>query len=275
MVYKKYDVFKAEWEGQEPPLKPVNAYEITVDNSVWDAFSELPIARTNAINFLHDKTYLVDETGNVTGHVAYSPLQIENSMSAKNSAMSTSSLTDDCVATPVSDDDMTAHDYVNNSQNRRELFNKLKTNISTGDQLGYVALYAIKYSDFVRVLENSQDGFLSTVGSVLGYLNVNNFSLATVDGGRMNGYLDFDQQTFQITSAFDGDCNDIPLDTGGLSGEYNFSYRGGAERMGDLLDSYGSTNDYEWNPRCANYQTACTGTSGVSMVCHTICTQWE
>ncbi|WP_283710678.1 hypothetical protein [Pseudoalteromonas prydzensis] len=273
LVYRKYDIYKPEWNGSEPPKKISNAYEVPIDLDVNAAFIELATVRANALNSLYNKTYTVDSLGDISDWEAYRQLSVVNLKIYQPSTQSTSS--NNCTATPVSDSAKTAHDYINNSSNRRELFNKLQTNIVTSDPAGFIALFIVKHTAFINVMEQSSIGIVSTVGSTLGVLNPNNFSLATVDGGRMKGYMDFDNDTFRITSAYDGDCNDIPLEQTEAVGRYRFSYRGGAERMGNLFDSWGGKNNYDWSPSCGAYQSVCTGISGTELTCYTICTQYQ
>jgi len=277
LVYRKFEVYKAQSSGGEPPRKQLNAYAVPIDTAVNQKFLELAPLRANAMNFLFDKTFVLDSSGSIDSYKSFSPLSSERSFAVQYStqAQTTSSVT--CEAAEVDESAMTAHDYVNNSLNRRDLFNKLKTGISEEDPTNSVLLFTSKYSEFTTVMENSSNGIISTIGSVLGILNPNSFSLSTVDGGRLNGVMDFDQETFEITSAWDGDCNQIPLDINQASGIYEFSSGSGADRMNRLLRSFGAEGGVgqEWSPRCGAWQTVCTGVNGADFICDTICTIYD
>lgn len=147
--------------------------------------------------------------------------------------------------------------------------------LNNSDPNGYIGEFALRGTQFINEMKASGNGFVSTVGSVLNVLNPNNLEMLAADGGKLKGYLDFDNETFVITSATDGDCNDIPSDRSEVSGEYTFTTLSGHESMAYILRMLGGEFEQESYPNCINFQTRCTGVSGGDLACYTFCIQWN
>ncbi len=176
-----------------------------------------------------------------------------------------------CQATPVSSGDLTAHDYVSSSQNRRVLFNKLKSAFDN-ETGGKVAIALLKYGSLITKLEGHSNKMVSMVGSTLGLLDVSQIKMNTADGGFIKGYMNFKSESFDIAVATDGDCNDIPTSAGNAESMYSTSTGGGADKMIDLLLSYGGRRNV---PVCQKETKVCTGISGQTLSCYSICFQWR
>ncbi|PAJ75615.1 hypothetical protein CJF42_04675 [Pseudoalteromonas sp. NBT06-2] len=253
LIYKKYRLNKVYIEDLVPT---VEAVEVTPDSSIRSSFISLVEAKKQAINYLNFKVFNEDD------------------LSMSNTSMgfdSTSSTSTECKAKSVSSDSKTAHSYIKSSALRRDLFNRFVTNISSSDPYDYVGVYALKSTQFIGVMANSSNGVVSMVGSVLNVLNPNDLGFNTVDGGRMGGYLDFKNNTFVMTSAYDGDCNDLPLNDKDVNGEYSFTTNSGAESMSGLLQMYGGSFNFGPVAMCVKYVATCTGIRGQNFVCTSTC----
>ncbi len=256
LVYKKYRLNKVFIEDL---VSSVEAIELTPDTSIKQSFIELAEAKKNAVQYLRSKVFNEDD------------LSLSNDQN--RSYTTTNSSTTDCKAKNVSSNSKTAHSYIKSSALRRDLFNRFVTNVTTSYPYGEIGIYALKSTQFIGVMTNSSNGIVSMIGSVLNILNPNDLGFNTVDGGRMSGYLDFKNNTFMMTSAYDGDCNDLPLNDKGINGDYTFTTDKSAELMADLLKMHGGSFNFRPINLCIKYAATCTGIHGQKFACTSTCVQ--
>jgi hypothetical protein len=250
LIYKKYKVNKVLIDDR---ISVLSATEITPDHSIESSFLSLVEAKKHALIYFKDKSYDISSSNLFLNRVNKS--------------------TTTCEAKEVSANDKTPHDYIKSSSLRKELYYKLISEITHSDPYGYIPIFLLKNTQFFSVLEGSSNGLVSNVGLVLSILDINDFGFNTVDGGRMKGTLDFKKETFIITSAYDGDCNELPLTGEGVIGEYSFTTNSGAEAMQSLIEMQGGLFNFVFVHQCVRYQAVCTGIAGHTPKCYSICVQ--
>ncbi|AOT07044.1 hypothetical protein [Pseudoalteromonas luteoviolacea] len=239
-----------------------DSFKSDVPRDVHTAFLNYVKAKNKAETFYKNSTLLLDKSGRVSKKLNVSAKRSRSSFASNNQ----------CVAKEVPENYKTAHNYVNNSRERRVLFHNLRREISA-DPYGHIAVAMVKYTQFTSVMESSSNSFVSMAGSTLNILSPNNFRLQTADGGFMKGYMDFDKETFVVTTATDGDCNDIPLSKPKSSTRTEHSNSGSANRMLKVFEGYGGKPDV---PVCNNYGHTCTRVRGqTGWHCNYVCFQWQ
>jgi hypothetical protein len=272
-IYKKYRLRIVHIEDFIPD---VVASEMGSDMNILNAFNSLIDAKNRDLQILESIDFSL--VGN-----NLEPLEQNRSFSnlaekkrATRQQKSDSNTDELCVSKPTLPNDKLAHDYIKSSTLRRTLFYKINQQINSMDPTGGSITTVMEHQNFITVVQDSSNGVVSTIGDVLGYLELRKMTLHTVDGGFIKGRLNYSTNSFDIHVATDGDCNDLPLVGDDLLGEYDFTQADLAARFDNLTAHFGAVTTITYNPpRRITYRTACTGISGQKFVCSRFCSKRE
>jgi len=261
---KEYKRYRLSTGFIDDMIQVTMATETSSFSDVQTAFNEY----VNAINTAYSSISTIDSL-EIKNDGGVSPQSLSVKFSSGISTMSADS--EECQAIPVSDGDLTAHDYVSKSQNRRILFNNIKAYLDNRTQNAITAM-EYKFASLITTLEGHDNLIVSTASSILGTLDLTSIELEMPDGGFVKGHLNFKSKSFDIEIAVDGDCWDVPLNADEVESRYEMSTSGGADKMIELLEGYGGRLNV---PVCQKETKVCTGIHNQTLSCHSICFQWR
>ncbi len=262
---KEYRRYRLSTTNIEDFIPVTIAIEIANNADIEQSFSQYVDAMRKAD----------DVVSNITSLEVSDSIQIQ-SLSMKSTISSSAKSMGDgqCEAKEVNSGDLTAHDYVSSSRNRRLLFHTVKL-ILDAQGNGEVSEAVSMFEGFMVKLENTGSTAVNMTSAVLGVLDLRSHKLNMPDGGFITGSLNFNTQSFDIAVATDGNCYDIPTDADKVESEYIMATAGSTESMIDTLIGLGGSLHSAQIPVCQREIKVCTGVNGVVTSCTSVCFSWR
>jgi len=253
---KEYRRYKLSKVFIDDFIAVTKATEISYDYNVKKAFGEYVDASNNA----KDAASLIGS------------IRVDFWGQSTHAIVESYSSNGTCEATPVTKDQITAHNVIRSSQNRRLIFHALKE-IADYDVGTKLQLAGAKYGKFAGLLETSKSQLVAGAAGAISKVDLNTIKIPMADGGFVVGSLDFNSETFVVDTAVDGDCNTIPLEPPKFGTTFNVSTVSGDNRLIEhLTDMLGGQL---YIPSCRKQVKVCTGVNGQITNCTNICFRYE
>ena len=258
---KRYYKYKLTARLIDDDITVTVATRVSQIPSVASAYQRYVLDKESAFNFFNGHAPIALEG---QGGLLFSSEQVSD--------LKTANKTVSCVANEVPEDSMSVYKLVQIPALRNQLYYNISNSLST-DASGKITALQLSSGSLINELELASNGTVALAGATIEQLDLGNMKFTTPDGGFIKGYLDLNQETFQIKLARDGDCNDVSVEPA-ENQAYVFSnstaYNEGIAHFTSFLG--GKIGNL---PTCQKSIKACTGVNGIILSCTSICMQWK